>query len=185
MNQTYRIRRYVSAIPFVATICYAAMTGFLLLITGWTALDLAEQHRTLANANEMFDRLQSQQRAARSTNDGALAVSPPVVEGPTVTVAAAVVLQHVSAEATRMGSNILSSQVDLQDAGAQHGIVRVSVDLEIEQPALQGLLYELEAGSPFLFIDQLVIQVPESSTRHAATKVRVAIVVSGWWRSVK
>ena len=31
---------------------------------------------------------------------------------------------------------------------------------EIEQPQLQQLLYDLEAGMPFLFVDQLVVQTP-------------------------
>jgi hypothetical protein len=37
----------------------------------------------------------------------------------------------------------------------------------MEQPALQKLLYDLEVGMPFLFVDQLDVQVPQTT---AATK---------------
>ena len=88
----------------------------------------------------------------------------PVLEGPTVTVAGAALLQRVAGAVTRVGGNILSSQVDLQGAQSKNGFVKVSVDCEVDQPSLQKLLYDLEAGMPLLFVDQLVAQAPETAT---------------------
>ena len=39
---------------------------------------------------------------------------------------------------------------------------------ELEQPALQQLLYDIEAGMPFLFVDQLVAQALVARARRAA-----------------
>ena len=39
-------------------------------------------------------------------------------------------------------------------------MISLMASCEIEQPALQQLLYDLEAGMPFLFVDQLVAQAP-------------------------
>ena len=86
---------------------------------------------------------------------------------------------------TRAGGNILSSQVDLQGNQAKDGFVAVSVNCEVEQPALQKLLYDLEAGMPLLFVDQLVAEAPEGVAGAAGGKIRVLISVSGQWQGAK
>ena len=48
---------------------------------------------------------------------------------------------------------------------------------------LQPLLYDLEAGMPFLFVDQLVVQAPDSSSE--SQKLRILLAVSGQWLGSK
>jgi general secretion pathway protein M len=57
----------------------------------------------------------------------------------------------------------------------------------MEQPALQKVLYELEVGMPFLFVDQLDVQVPQTTaTSEAGTgRIRVVLGVSGQWQGNK
>jgi general secretion pathway protein M len=55
----------------------------------------------------------------------------------------------------------------------------------MEQPALQKLLYDLEAGMPFLFVDQLDVQVPQTTATNeggSAGRIRVVLGVSGQWQ---
>jgi general secretion pathway protein M len=54
---------------------------------------------------------------------------------------------------------------------------------EIDQPALQPLIYDLEAGMPFLFIDQLAVQAPAISSGEG--KLRILLAVSGQWQGIK
>jgi len=54
---------------------------------------------------------------------------------------------------------------------------------ELDQAALQPLLYDLEAGMPFLFIDQLDIQV--STATSGDGKLRFLLGVSGQWQGAK
>ena len=49
---------------------------------------------------------------------------------------------------------------DPRPSKAMSGFRRI---FEIDQSNLQQLLYELETGMPFLFIDQLVVQMPQSA----------------------
>ena len=49
---------------------------------------------------------------------------------------------------------------------AKDGFVGLVVSCEMEQPALQKLLYDLEAGMPFLFVDQLDVQVPQTTAAN-------------------
>jgi general secretion pathway protein M len=123
---------------------------------------------------------------------GAAPLSPahpgaPFLEGPTVTVAGAALLQRVAAAVTTAGGTIQSSQVDVTGREAKDGYVGLVVSCEMEQPALQKVLYDLESGMPFLFVDQLDVQVPQTTAENEATagRVRVVLGVSGQWQGTK
>jgi general secretion pathway protein M len=57
----------------------------------------------------------------------------------------------------------------------------VTASFDLEQPALQQIIYDLEAGMPFLFVDQLAVQGPAPSMT-SGEKLRVLISVSGQWQ---
>ncbi len=99
--------------------------------------------------------------------------------------AGAALLHRVAAAITRVGGNLLSSQVDLQGAPSKPGFVTVTASGEIEPARLQPLLYDIEAGMPFLFIDQMAVQAPASSVNAQGGKLRVLLSVSGQWRGAK
>jgi general secretion pathway protein M len=71
----------------------------------------------------------------------------------------------------------------LQGTQSKAGFVSMVASCEIDQPALQPLIYDLEAGMPFLFIDQLAVQAPITSSGEG--KLRVLLAVSGQWQGVK
>ena len=108
-----------------------------------------------------------------------------MLEGPTVTVAGASLLQRVTGAVTKVGGNILSSQVELQGIQAKAGFVGVITSCELDQPSLQKLLYDLEAGMPFLFVDQLVVQAPVASSANQEGRMRILLAVSGQWQGAK
>jgi general secretion pathway protein M len=91
----------------------------------------------------------------------------------------------VAGAITRVGGNIVSSQVDLTGPQAKDGFINVTANCEVDQPALQQLLYNIESGMPFLFIDQLVVQAPAIGPGVAGGKMRVLISVSGQWQATK
>jgi general secretion pathway protein M len=107
------------------------------------------------------------------------------LEGPTVTVAGATRLQRVEAAVGNVGGTVQSSQVDVSGIEAKDGLVGLVVSCEMEQPALQKLLYDIEAGMPFLFVDQLDVQVPQTTATNesASGRIRVVLGVCGQWKS--
>ena len=111
----------------------------------------------------------------------------PFLEGPTVTVAGAALLQRVAAAIGNVGGTIQSSQVDVLGTDAKDGFVGLLVSCEMEQPALQKLLYDLEVGMPFLFVDQLDVQVPQTTATSDGGEgpIRVMLGVSGQWQGKK
>jgi general secretion pathway protein M len=105
------------------------------------------------------------------------------LEGATVTIAGAALLQRVAGAVTKLGGNVLSSQLDLQGTQAKAGFVSMVASCEIDQPALQPLIYDLEAGMPFLFVDQLAVQAPTVTSGEG--RLRIVLAVSGQWQGVK
>jgi general secretion pathway protein M len=80
---------------------------------------------------------------------------------------------------------MLSSQIDLQGAQSKAGFLTIIASCDIGQTGLQQLLYDTEAGMPFLFVDQLVVQTPAGFAASGEGKLRILLTVSGQWRGAK
>jgi general secretion pathway protein M len=79
----------------------------------------------------------------------------------------------------KLGGTVLSSQVGVE--GSKNGMVSATLSAELGEPQLQQVLYDLESGMPFLFVEQLVIQSPPANTEQAG-RLRVLLGVSGQWQ---
>jgi general secretion pathway protein M len=161
----------------------AVIVGFL-LTTWFYVSDFLERRQAVAETSDILSQLDGRKSLAKGS-EVALPNGSPVLEGPTVTVAGATLLQRVAEAVTRFGGNIVSSQVDLQGAQSKNGFVKVSINCELDQPSLQRLLYDLEGGMPFLFVDQLVAQAPETGMDALRGKMNVSILVSAQWQGAK
>jgi general secretion pathway protein M len=182
------IKRYLARFPLGAAVCYVGVVLAFVLLAAFAVLDFMERRDAVAASADILSRLEGRgppRPPVAGVGEATVMTGSPVLEGPTVTVAAAVLMQRVAGAITRVGGNILSSQVDLQGNQAKEGFVAVSVNCEVEQPSLQKLLYDLEAGMPLLFVDQLVAEAPEGVAGAAGGKIRVLISVSGQWQGAK
>src|SRR5262249_51641499 len=106
----------------------------------------------------------------------------PFLEGSTVTVASAALLQRTRNAVAAVGGSLLSSEVKAQRL-SKDGNIRIAAPTELESQALQQLLYHLESGMPFLFVDQLVVQPPAAEGKNG--RMRVSLGISGRWRPSK
>jgi len=182
------IARYHSRLPALATALYLVLIAVLGSAIWNVIAGILEQRTVIAAATDLLARLEGRKPAA----SGAVAagedtpIGSPFLEGPTVTVAGAALLQRMAAAVTKVGGNILSSQVELQGSQSKAGLIGVIASCELEQPALQQLLYDLEAGMPFLFIEQLVVQAPTvSGAGTQEGKMRVLLAAYGQWEGGK
>jgi general secretion pathway protein M len=154
----------------------------------WLALaSLADNYAEFSAASIRLDAIEGRRTPVENVGgpSGPAVSGSPFLEGPTVTLAGADLQQRVVAAVQKVGGNVLSSQVDLQGAQSKQGYVSLTTTCEIEQAVLQPLLYDIEAGMPFLFIDQLVVQAPQSSGGTEGQRMRVQIDVSGQWQVAK
>jgi general secretion pathway protein M len=175
---------FVARHPHAAVFGYVALVVVFIFATGNAIADLYERYAAVAASSSLLNQLEGRTISSRAGADAAGEQVPsgsPFLEGQTVTIAGAVLLQRVIGAVTRVGGQVLSSQVDLQGAHAKEDYVGVIANCEVDQPALQRLLYDIEAGMPFLFIDQLIVQAPEGGAQDGG-RMRVLLGVSGQWR---
>jgi general secretion pathway protein M len=186
MSTGQTITRTLTRSPLIAVVLYVAVIGGLIAAAGLAVANILDHQRALAQTSDLLDQLQG--RRARGASTSPLAPpGTPFLEGPTVTVAGATLLQRVAVAVSNVGGTIQSSQVDILGTQAKDGFVGLLVSCEMEQPALQKLLYDLEVGMPFLFVDQLDVQVPQTTAANetGVGKIRVVLGVSGQWQGNK
>jgi general secretion pathway protein M len=187
MSEQTSLQRMILRSPRSAACAYVALV--LLLIVGtWSAVaDILDRRADVAAARDIIDQLQGRKLPARNDDNTQEFVpsGSPALEGPTVTVAGAALLQRVIGAITKVGGNVLSSQVELQGPQSKAGFIGVIASCELDQPSLQKLLYDLEAGMPFLFVDQLAVQAPVASSTDQEGRMRVLLAVSGQWQGTK
>jgi general secretion pathway protein M len=187
MTMDQPLARQLARFPVLAAVAYFALVVVLFGAAGFAAADLLGRRQALADAEALLAQL-DRGRAAVAAPATAASGAPqgsPFLEGQTVTLAGAVLLQRVAAAVTGVGGNVLSSQVDVQDAASKAGFVSLVASCEVTQPDLQKLLYDLEAGMPYLFVDQLVVEAPDNVTHGEGGRLRVVLGVSGQWRGGK
>jgi len=165
--------------PILAVLGYAAIVVLLALVALGSAADLYDRNAALAAATDLLDQIEGRKASAPGTTFAGAPAGSPFLEGQTITVAGAALQQRITAAVSKVGGNVLSSQVDLTGTLSKEGFVSLVASCELEQPAVQLLLYDLEAGMPFLFIDQLVVQAPEGGTGAEASGGRMRVAARG------
>ena len=185
MNLTDALRKLLTTSPIVAATVYAGPLLVLLSLVVSSVVDLLGQQASVDASVAMLEQLDGRKIPAPGgrPRDAAMPSGSAFLEGATVTVAGAALLQRVAGAVTKFGGNVLSSQLDVQGTHAKAGFVSMIASCELDQPALQPLIYDLEAGMPFLFIDQLAVQAPTTSTGEG--KLRILLAVSGQWQGAK
>ena len=178
-------RKVVTASPMVATAIYAGLVAVLLFTVVTSIMDVIEQRGEMAASTAMLEQLEGHKPATGAPGDVTMPSGSAFLEGATVTIAGATLLQRVAGAVVKFGGNVLSTQLDLQGTQTRTGFLSMIASIEIDQPQLQQLLYDLEAGMPFLFIDQLVVQTPTGAAGSENGKLRVLLAVSGQWRGAK
>jgi general secretion pathway protein M len=181
------VTRALTHSPLIAIVLYLGVAAGLIVTTGVAIASILDHQRALAQTSDLLDQLQGRKARAGAAAGSAEHPGTPFLEGPTVTVAGAALLQRVATAVGNVGGTVQSSQVDVLGTQAKDGFVGLVVSCEMEQPSLQKLLYDLEVGMPFLFVDQLDVQVPQTTaTSDAGTgRIRVVLGVSGQWQSSK
>jgi general secretion pathway protein M len=172
-----------SAPRYVAASLYGCLLLVLMAATTLPLKGVLDQRAAVESLSDTLLRLEGRGPATahlEAAGDDTM-VGSAFLEGSTVTIAGAALLQRVVGAVTRHGGSVSSSQLDLQSTQAKDGFISVTASFDLEQPALQQIIYDLEAGMPFLFVDQLAVQGPAPSMT-SGEKLRVLISVSGQWQ---
>jgi general secretion pathway protein M len=171
----------------LAAAVYAGLIFALLLIVIMSFAGIVGQRAEVTSSTAMLEQLEGRRPAAArgQAADASMPSGSAFLEGATVTVAGAALIQRVAGAVTKFGGTVLSTQVELKGTQSKAGFLSILVNCDIDQVGLQQLLYDLEAGMPFLFIDQLVVQAPSTMSSSGSGKLRILVAVSGQWQGAK
>ena len=178
-------RKIVTTSPLVAASLYIGLLVALLFAIVTSVTDVIGQRGEVAASSAMLEQLEGRRPAKGAPGDVTMPTGSAYLEGATVTIAGATLLQRVAGAVVKFGGNVLSTQLDLQDSQTKTGFLSMIASCEIDQPQLQQLLYDIEASMPFLFVDQLVVQTPLTASGSPNGRLRVLLAVSGQWRGAK
>ncbi|MGH7880154.1 MAG: type II secretion system protein GspM, partial [Candidatus Binataceae bacterium] len=149
----------------------------------WQSISgLLERREIVQAAETMLAQIEGRVPGSARTAGSPLGAAPagsPFLAGQTVTVAGAALLERVGRAVNKINGSVLSSQVDLQKADSKDGWISLIVSADIEPASLQPLLYDIESGMPFLFIDQLVVEAPIVGVEKS--RMHVLMTVTGQW----
>ena len=173
-------RRGLALLSYVLALIGLGLLIWLGAASVWT------RYVDLAQARHLLSRMELAGRPlpAPGPEGGPALSGSPFLEGQTVTIAEAALQRRIGSAVAAAGGNVLSSQSEPQSETRKDYLTLVA-SCEIDQKGLQALLYDLEAGMPFLFIDQLVVQTPTAEAGEQPARLRVLLGVSGQWRGAK
>jgi general secretion pathway protein M len=186
MSARQSIDRYLAGHPSLSALVYVALVVAFCLTTLFLLADVIEHYRARNSSFEMLSRLQERAQVSPLDSRAAPGSPPagsPFLEGQTMTLASAALLQRITGAITRAGGTVVSSEIEPHGAQSKDGTLRAVATCELEQAALQQLLYDIEAGMPFLFVDQLAVEVPPPPSEGGRMRVRLGI--SGSWPGAK
>jgi general secretion pathway protein M len=180
------ISRFLRGSPLVAAVIYAVAVGLFVTATYLAVGTMLDSVYSLEQATQSLEQLQrtdgrSAPAAANNPNRG-----NPLLDGSSLTVAGASLLQRVSAVIAGLGGSMQSSQVDATTL-AKEDTVSLLINCELEQAGLQKLLFNLETSMPFVFVDQLDIQASQGSNANDTrpAPLRVTMNISARWQGMK
>jgi general secretion pathway protein M len=185
MISTQKFESYLTRFPIAAVAAYVALVVLFAFTTVQTVIEIRGSRDAAASSAEILQTLEARHPAQRATarSDVRVPTGSAFLEGQTASVASAMLLQRVLAATKRVNGNTLSSQVDVQGPLAKSGFVSATFNIELASVSLQPLLYDLEAGMPFLFIDDLVVQAASGSVDNG--KLRLVLGISAQRQNAK
>ncbi len=169
----------------LAAVAYLCVISVLAAASLWLIDDLWARSLAIAAMQERLGQLAEHSRPVPSASlaTAASASGSPFVDGRTITIAGAALEQRIDTGVANAGGVLTSSQLELDGPEAKNGFINLTATIEIGQPELQTLLYDIEAGTPYLFVDKLTIQSPEDFGEPESGRMRMSFAVVGQWRA--
>lgn len=169
-------------------IAVAALSLVVLCCTAAPILSLkarADAVQALADEREMLARLQRAHRQMDHKGEERArirAASPAAfLNAQTSGLASAQFEAYLSQVAMAQQASVLSSGVQQAHTSDTSDMVRIQATLKINYAALQGLLFKLETGTPYIFVDSMTLQTAEATTQYTPM-IRVTLNLRAIWR---
>ena len=139
--------------------------------------------RELAERRELLSRLQTKMRADAGRSNVA---APPAafLDAPTQGIASAKLQAYLAQLAELQHAGLVSSGGEAAKRDEAPDTIRLQATLDMNLMGLRGMLYQLESGTPYVFVDALTVQ-PASATAGRAIEdpqLRATLSLRAFWR---
>jgi general secretion pathway protein M len=167
---------------------YAALALLVLL---WAIMFSSINGSLQAEIEAKSQLLEGMQRRGGSEKGGAGAAQLAVISAPTETVAASTLQQYLLDRLEQAGGAVQRVQAETGRDAKSEVMRRVTAEIvfDASSDALQHLLFDLETGTPFVFVDTLSAQpaTPSGTAKMGINPevLRSSLVVSSYWSSQK
>jgi general secretion pathway protein M len=167
----------VGALAALLLVCLGLM-GLSLQMRASAAQELAERH-------ELVSRLEARTKArsdARARAGSAPAAA--FLDAPTQGLAVAQLQAHLAQMADIHRSVLVSSGIEPARREDPPDSIRLQATLEMSLQALQAFLYQLESGTPYVFVEQLAVQLAGTPSQRVVEDplLRVTLGMRANWR---
>jgi general secretion pathway protein M len=168
----------VGALAALLLVCMGLM-GLSLQMRASAAQELTERH-------ELFSRLEARAKARRDARaqSGAAAPAAAFLDAPTQGLAVAQLQAHLVQMADAHHAVLVSSGIEPTKHDDPPDSIRLQATLEMSLQAVQVFLYQLEGGTPYVFVDQLTVQLAGAASQRAVEDplLRVTLGLRAIWR---
>jgi general secretion pathway protein M len=146
----------------------------------------SEAVQVLADRSDQLASLQARSRTVANRSRQAQPSAAPALaflDAPTSGLATAQFQAYLSQIVTEQHAVLVSSGVSAADRDDKSDAIRLQFTLNATLPNLQSLLYRLESGAPYVFVDALLVQPSGTGERVTADPVlKVNLSVHAFWR---
>src|SRR5215469_14406993 len=167
----------------------AILVGLLVLCAVPLVVTLqirADAMTALADSRERLARLEAHAPSgAKNAPSVVPAPAAAFLDAPTQGLAVAQLQSYLSQAAARHHAVLISSGMQRADHDDTPDMIRIEASLNAALEPLQALLYQLETGTPYVFVVQLEVQQQNAQTLQRGprdTAMRVRLVVRAPWR---
>ena len=168
----------IGALCLLLLVCVFAV-GLSLQVRSNAAYELSERGETLSH-------LAARARSGADARARTITVAPAAafLDAGTAGLAAAQLQSYLSQVAARQQAILISYGVEPARREDSPDAIRVQVTLEVSQKSVQGLLYQLESATPYVFVDSLAVQTPSTAGQRGAEdpKLRLTLSLRALWR---
>jgi general secretion pathway protein M len=140
----------------------------------------------LRELTERRDGLERLEARVRQNAGRPIAAAPPAafIEAPTQGLASAALQAHLAQLAEAQHAGLVLSGEETAKREDASDTIRLEATLDMNTKALRALLYQLESGTPYAFVDALAVQPATVAAGRAAEDplLRATLSLRAFWR---
>lgn len=170
----------------LASLAFVLVAGIIAPI--WSLMERSDALQELADGQDILERLETAHQRTIGKPGGqehhvSAAPASAFLNAATSGLASAQLEAYLSRSMQGQQANLISSNAKQADRIDAPDIVRVQVSLEVPYDSLQALLYKIEAGTPYVFVEAMTVQPANASMQRVtyASLMKVSLTLRAMW----